>query len=275
VSLLAVVIVGLVVFRNRPEPGTSAGESPVSSKAAPKPGEIITNSLGMKFAWIPPGTFTMGSPKDELARQGNETQHKVTLTKGFYMGVHLVTREQWQAVMGDIPLAVKGEENLPVRGISWNGCQKFIKKLRGKDSNPYRLPTEAEWEYACRAGMTTTFCFGETISTDQANYNGRAYGRGKAGVDRKKPTPVGSFPPNAWGLYDMPGNCWQWCGDWWGEYPQDHVVDPRGPASGQNRVLRGGSWANGPHDCRSARHNGVGPGFIGPHVGFRLCFSSE
>ena len=115
------------------------------------------------------------------------------------------------------------------------------------------LPTEAEWEYACRAGTTTPFHFGETISTDQANYDGNfTYGNGKKGVYREKTTPVGSFPANAWGLYDMHGNVWQWCQDWYGDYPQKDVVDPQGPEKGEVRVLRGGSWISDPQYCRSA-----------------------
>ena len=137
----------------------------------------------------------------------------------------------------------KGEKNLPVEQVEWDGCQEFAKKLRDKDKKPYRLPTEAEWEYACRAGTTTPFYFGDTISTDQANYDGNhVYGNGKKGVYREKTTPVGSFPANAWGLHDMHGNVWQWCQDWYGDYPQNDVVDPQGPEKGKLRVLRGGSW---------------------------------
>ena len=137
----------------------------------------------------------------------NETQHKVTLSKGFYMGVYTVTQEQWQEIMGNNPSGFKGEKNLPVETVSWDDCQEFIKKLRKKDKKLYRLPFEAEWEYACRAGTTTPFHFGETISTDQANYNGEViYGNGKKGVNRKKTTSVGSFPANAFGLHDMHGN---------------------------------------------------------------------
>ena len=176
----------------------------------------------------------MGSPKEEKERKDDEIQHKVTLTKGFYMGVYTVTQEQWQEVMGNNPSHFKGEKNLPVEHVSWDDCQEFIKKLREKDKKPYRLPTEAEWEYACRAGTTTPFHFGETISTDQANYNGNfTYGNGKKGVYREKTTPVGSFPANAWGLHDMHGNVWQWCQDWYGDYPQKDVVDPQGPEKGE------------------------------------------
>jgi sulfatase modifying factor 1 len=239
----------------------------------PDPPKHVINSIGMKFAWIAPGNFIMGSPKEEKERGDNETQHKVTLTKGFYVGVHLVTQEQWQALMGKNPSHFKGEKNLPVEMVSWDDCQEFIKKLREKDKKAYRLPTEAEWEFACRAGTKTPFWFGDTISTDQANYDGDfIYGNGKKGVYREKTTPVDSFPANAWGLHDMHGNLWQWCQDWLGDYPQNDVIDPQGPNEGQYRVLRGGSWNFFPEHCRSAFRNGVEPGSRLSFIGFRLCF---
>jgi sulfatase modifying factor 1 len=249
-------------------------------KAPPRPPVIdptkpaVTNSIGMKFVWIAPGNFIMGSPKEEKQRQDNETQHKVTLTKGFYMGVYAVTQEQYETVMGNNPSQFKGEKNLPVETITWDDCQEFIKKLREKDKKAYRLPTEAEWEYACRAGTTTPFHFGETISTDQANYYGEAvYGIGKNGVWRKKTTPVGSFPANAFGLHDMHGNVWQWCQDWYGDYPQKDVVDPQGPEKGDSRVLRGGSWGHVPRLCRSAFRFKQVPDYRNGICGFRLCYS--
>jgi formylglycine-generating enzyme required for sulfatase activity len=137
--------------------------------------------------------------------------------------------------MGKNPSEFKGEKNLPVDTVSWDDCQEFVKKLREKDKNLYRLPTEAEWEYACRAGTKTPFHFGETISTDQTNYNGNfTYGNGKRGVYRQKTTPVDTFPANAWGLYDTHGNLFEWCQDWFGDYPQDDVADPTGPEKGQS-----------------------------------------
>jgi formylglycine-generating enzyme required for sulfatase activity len=238
------------------------------------PPKRFANSLGMKFVWIPPGTFMMGSPKGETQRVANETQHKVTLSKGFYMGIYTVTQEQWKEVMGNNPSFFKAEKNLPVESVSWDDCQEFIKKLREKDKKRYRLPTEAEWEYACRAGTTTPFYFGETISTDQANYHGDfTYGSGKKGKYREKTTPVGSFQANAWGLHDMHGNVEQWCQDWFGDYPQNDIVDPQGPNGGQYRVLRGGSCDCFPESCRSAYRIGHPPGFrdIG-RDGIRLCF---
>jgi formylglycine-generating enzyme required for sulfatase activity len=137
------------------------------------------------------------------------------------------------------------------------------------------MPTEAEWEYACRAGAKTPFHFGETISTDQANYNGNIYGDGKKGKFRVKTTPVGSFPANAWGLHDMHGNVFQWCQDWNGDYPQKDAVDPQGPEKGQYRVLRGGSWFLSPRFCRSACRHWVVPGLRDDYCGLRVCFSEE
>jgi formylglycine-generating enzyme required for sulfatase activity len=244
------------------------------------PPKKFTNSLGMKFVWIPPGTFKMGSPESELARDEQEILHKVTLTKGFYLGVYPVTQEQWQAVMGKNPSRFKGEKNLPVETICWDDCQEFIKKLRAKDKKAYRLPTEAEWEYACRAGTTTPFYFGETISTDLVNYNGdwfAPYGNGKKGVFRNKTTPVGSFPANPWGLHDMHGNVWQWCQDWYGDYPQADVVDPQGAdknggSRGHGRVQRGGSLHNPAERCRSAYRGWYSSDNRHYQFGCRLCF---
>lgn len=236
----------------------------------------FTNSVGMKFVWIPPGSFMMGSPKDERKRQDGEVLHKVSLTKGFYMGVYPVTQEEWQAVMGTNPSWFKGDDNnLPVENVSWLDCQEFISQLREKDKKAYRLPTEAEWEYACRAGTNAPFHFGETISTDQANYNGEIYGNGKMGINRRMTTPVGSFPANTWGLHDMHGNVWQWCQDWDGKYPQQDVADPQGPYMGQHRVQRGGSWQAFPQHCRSAFRNAHGPGVHTDIAGFRICFFVE
>ena len=254
-----------------------ASHLPLYAQDKKDPPKNFTNSIGMKFVWISPGTFMMGSPKEEKERGDNETQHKVTLTKGFYMGVYTVTQEQWKEVMGNNPSFFKGEKKLPVETVSWDDCQEFAKKLREKDKKLYRLPTEAEWEYACRAGTKTPFYFGATISTDQANYNGNfTYGTSKKGVYREKTTPVGSFPANAWGLYDMSGNLWEWCQDWYGDYPQNDVVDPQGPNTGQLRVLRGGSWNNFPQNCRSAYRVRLGPGLRDSfYGGFRLCFFVE
>jgi formylglycine-generating enzyme required for sulfatase activity len=262
---------------------------PIQGKSKELP-KYVTNSVGMKFVWIKPGTFTMGSPTREKGRSEVETEHTVELTKGFYMSVHTVTNEQWYDVMIDgytVPAEgfdlsrpgrfAQGDRNLPVETVSWDDCQVFIKKLRARDKRLYRLPTEAEWEYCCRAGTTTPFHFGATISTAQANFAGDiVYGNGKKGVNRKKTRPVGSFPPNAWGLYDMHGNVAQWCEDRFGNYPPQHVTDPQGADKGGSRILRGGSWEDGPALCRSACRAWDSPDNRGDGTfGFRLCFSPK
>ncbi len=248
--------------------GALAGALPLHAQESPRP---YTNSLGMKFVWIPPGTFLMGSPPDEPDRRENEVQHHVRLTRGFYMGAHLVTQEQWQAVMGINPSHFDGEKNLPVERVSWTDCQEFIKKVRAKDKKLYRLPTEAEWEYACRAGTTTAYAFGATLSTDQANFNGS----GQKGRYLEKTTPIDHFPANAWGLHDMHGNLIQWLQDWHGEYPAGKAVDPQGPAEGKLRSLRGGSWFYEPRYCRSAYRCAAGQGARAGDIGVRLCFFPE
>jgi formylglycine-generating enzyme required for sulfatase activity len=240
---------------------------------ARRPGDLFTNSVGMKFAWIPPGTFLMGSPANEEGRDDEEAQHRVTLTKGFFMGIHPVTQEQWQRVLGDTPSLFTGTANLPVESVSWDDCEELCRELREIDGKPYRLPTEAEWEYACRAGTTTAFHFGGTISTDQANYDGNyTYGRGKKGTYREKTTPVGRFPPNAWGLYDMHGNVWEWCADWYGPYEYEDLRDPQSCNNGDTRVMRGGSWPVEPLCCRAAYRNCDERTYRNCDVGCRLVF---
>jgi len=217
--------------------------------------------LGMKFVYIQPGTFMMGSPPDEPGRYDDEILHKVTLTKGFYMQTTQVTQKQWKAIMENNPSEFKGgifkgnRNNCPVENISWYDVQEFIKRLnRKEETDKYRLPTEAEWEYACRAGTTTPFYFGRCLLTDQVNYDGKYPLEGcPKGQYRRKTVPVGSFAPNAWGLYDMHGNVWEWCQDWYEEYPSVAVTDPTGPSMGRwHRVIRGGGWNRHAKYCRSA-----------------------
>ncbi len=241
-----------------------------------RPGETITNSLGMKFVLISPGTYLMGSPQAEKYRFNNELQHQVTLSREFYLGVCTVTQEEWQAVMGNNPSHFQGEKNLPVESVSWNDGQEFLKTLRKKDQKPYRLPSEAEWEFACRAGTTTPFYFGEVISTKQANFDGNdTFGNGKEGVCRQKTTSAGSFPANALGLYDMHGNVLEWCQDWYEDYSDHDVVDPHGPHDGHRHVLRGGSWSYIPQHCRSAYRGWGGSAVRSKAVGLRVCFAGE
>jgi formylglycine-generating enzyme required for sulfatase activity len=213
--------------------------------------DIIHEASGIEMAFIPAGEFLMGAPGWE--REG--PQHRVRITHPFYMGKYEVTQGQWQAVMGSNPSNFKGDDRLPVEMVSWNDCQEFLGKLNAlPPGGGFRLPTEAEWEYACRAGTSTHFCFGDTISTDQANYAGKCvFVGGRKGVDRGRTTPVGSFPPNPWGLYDMHGNVWEWCEDRYGPYEAGPAADPQGPPNGELRVLRGGAWNDNPADLRSAR----------------------
>jgi len=230
----------------------------------------VTNSIGMEFQLIPPGTFKMGSPQDEEWHRPDEILHPVTITKAFYMAKTEVNQGQWKALMGENPSFFEGDA-LPVETVTWEDAAKFCRKLSDKEGIQYRLPTEAEWEYACRAGTITPFHSGETISTDRANYDGNhTYANGRKGIFRETTTKAGSFPPNAWGVCDMHGNVWEWCADWYGDYPQGEVSDPTGPASGDRRISRGGCWINFPAVCRSANRAKVVPLSWNFHTGFRV-----
>ena len=176
--------------------------------------------------------------------------------------------------MGSNPSNFKGDGNLPVENVSWDDCVAFCEALGRKDGKAYRLPTEAEWEYGCRAGTTTPFHFGATISTDQSNYDGNyTYANGRKGVFRKKTTPVGSFPANAWGLFDMHGNVWELCQDLYAPYKTGDIIEPLNQTNGEAHVLRGGSWFGFPRRCRAAYRYwftpGPGYGIVGCRVA--LC----
>jgi uncharacterized protein (TIGR02996 family) len=240
-----------------------------------------TNSLGMQFAWVSPGQFLMGSPFHEPERQEDETRHRVTLSRGFYLGVHPVTQAQWQAVMGTNPSRFQ-DPTRPVECVSWEDCQEFCQHLREADGlesglpSPYRLATEAEWEFACRGGTTTPFSFGESISPKQANFH-TSYRSETRPTDkaRQETTPVGQFPSNAWGLADMHGNVYEWCADWYAPHPVTAVSDPTGPDKGNVRVLRGGSWHSLAGRCRSSSRGWGAPGYRGSDVGCRVCFRMD
>jgi uncharacterized protein (TIGR02996 family) len=222
------------------------------------------NSAGVVLALIPPGTFLMGSPRSELERQSSERWHRVTMGRAFWIGTHLVTQQQWRAVMGTNPSRFEGDTR-PVERVSWDDCQDFCRRLSRREGRTYRLPTEAEWEYACRAGTTTPYYFGPTVSPRQANYNG-----GGSGAYRAQTTATGTFPPNRWGLTDMHGNLWEWCQDWFGKYPRGAATDPRGPETGEVRVLRGGSWGSYPSWCRSASRCSFANTLDHRYAGFRV-----
>ena len=260
-----------------------------------------TTELWLKL--ILPGTFTMGSPTGELGRYDNETQHAVTLTKPFYMGVFEMTQKQYTLVMGSNPSSYTGDTR-PVEHVSYNDIRgtllgtnwpahaqvdatSFLGKIRARTALNFDLPTEAQWEYACRAGMSTAFNNGRDLSStaqdDAMDEVGRYHynqSDGKGGYSSQH-TKVGSYAPNAWGLYDMHGNVCEWCLDWYGNYATDAVTDPVGSASDFNRVLRGSCYYFVAQDCRSARRRSswpknsydriVGRGIV--YYGFRLCCS--
>jgi hypothetical protein len=198
----------------------------------------------------------------------------VKINTPFYMGIYCVTQEQYHAVTGPQSVSFEGPMR-PMERVSWYGAMRFCGALSEKTEKCVRLPTEAEWEYACRAGTTTAFNTGETISTDQANYNGTgAYGTGKVGANRQTTTPVGSFPPNSWGLYDMHGNVWQWCSSLYKAYPYNSRDGREDDIASGVRVLRGGSWAHSPFNARSAKRLGFLPTVQGPHIGFRVVLTA-
>ncbi|XWK87735.1 MAG: bifunctional serine/threonine-protein kinase/formylglycine-generating enzyme family protein [Phormidium sp.] len=242
--------------------------------------EDLGNGVTLEIVSIPGGTFMMGSPVNE-GDADEKPQHQVNISP-FYMGKYPITQAQWKTVaalpkikidLNSDPSNFKGA-NRPVENVNWHEAQEFCQRLSRKTGKTYRLPSEAEWEYACRAGTTTPFHFGETITTDLVNYNGNyTYASAPTGTYRKQTTDVGSFPPNAFGLYDMHGNVWEWCADPWHENYNGAPSDGRVWESGGNDqypLLRGGSWCNVPWDCRSAYRgwNESGSGY--GSYGFRV-----
>jgi formylglycine-generating enzyme required for sulfatase activity len=232
---------------------------------------FYTNSIGMKFVLIPAGTFMMGAEKKLEGTHDYELpSHQVTISKFFYLGVYEVTQGQWQAVMGNNPSKFKGKDN-PVEQVSWKDIQVFIRRLNQKEGHSrYRLPTEAEWEYAARARSTSIYYFGD----DESQLGDYEWYRANSGNTTH---PVGQKRPNAWGLYDILGNLTEWAEDWFGEtyYANSPSVDPTGPSSGSMRALRGGCWASDARGSRSAYRGGNSPDYSDQIEGFRLALSLE
>ena len=278
----------------QPAPAVTPQPAPAQPKPAPAattPAAAPERPVSGNFVRIQGGTFTMGSPANESGRDSDEVQRQVTVSS-FYMGKYEVTQKEYQEVMGTNPSNFKGD-NLPVERVSWFDAVEYCNKRSQKEgltpaytisgsgdnrtvtwnrsANGYRLPTEAEWEYACRAGTTAPFSTGNNITTSQANYDGNyPYNNNAKGTYREKTTPVGSFQANAWGLHDMHGNVWEWCWDWYGNYSSGSQTDPIGASSGSNRVWRGGSWNDSAQDVRSAYRNGITPSLRNFDLGFRL-----
>jgi formylglycine-generating enzyme required for sulfatase activity len=225
-----------------------------------------------QFRWCEPGAFLMGSPENEPERESIETQHEVTLSKGFWVADTTVTQALWEAVMGENPSDFKGE-NRPVENVSWDDAQEFIGKMNDmKPELKLQLPTEAQWEYACRAGSTSPFCWGEQINSELVNFDGtEPYNNGRKSEYRQETVEVESFYQNDWGLWQMHGNVWEWCQDWFGDYPSGSAADPSGPESGVYRVLRGGSWFSSGRYCRSAFRDSNRPDNRLNFIGFRLA----
>jgi formylglycine-generating enzyme required for sulfatase activity len=251
--------------------GTSYGSDITFTTSSPP--STYTNSLGQTFKLLPAGTFTMGSPSDELGRDSDEgPQHQVTLTKSFYMQTTEVTQAQWEAVMGSNPSYFLGCPTCPVEQVSWNDVQTFITEMNKRGEGTYSLPTEAQWEYAARAGSITAFYNGGITVTD-CSYDPNLDKIGWYCYNSSNKThPVAQKTQNAWGLYDMSGNVWEWCQDWYSSsyYSSSPGSDPTGPSSGSNRVLRGGGWGSGARGCRSADRNSSTPGSRSSIFGFRL-----
>jgi formylglycine-generating enzyme required for sulfatase activity len=250
--------------------------------------ENLGSNALLEMVGIPNGTFTMGSPADEAEREANEGPQQEVNVNAFLMGRYPITQTQWQAVAklpkvkDDLPPApapsyFKGA-NYPVERVTWHQAVEFCARLSKHSGREYRLPSEAEWEYACRAKTTTPFHFGPTLTTDLANYNGNyTYGSGPKGVYREKTSAVGSFPPNAFGLCDMHGNVWEWCLDHWYDNYQGAPTDGTAWVTGGDadlRLLRGGSWYVYPRLCRSAGRLRLAPGVRSIVIGFRVVCGS-
>ncbi|MFN6332822.1 MAG: formylglycine-generating enzyme family protein [Planctomyces sp.] len=231
-----------------PQTATSGGaEEPAGDSR-----KVVSNGIGIELVWIPAGTFTMGSSKGEEYNP-DETPHKVTLTKPFYISRTEITQGQWKKLMGTEPW--KGEtftkegESYPATFVNWSDTAEFCAKLSAFEGKVYRLPTEAEWEFACRAGTSALFSFGNDLADfgQYGWYDGNTWDAGE-----KYAHEVGQKLPNPFGLHDMHGNVWEWCSDWYGDYPSGDVRDPHGPNTGDSRVLRGGFWNIGANSARSA-----------------------
>jgi formylglycine-generating enzyme required for sulfatase activity len=250
----------------------------------------LINALGMQFVLIPAGIFVLGSPESEWQRYEDEgPQHEVTLTRPFYLGVFAVTQQQYEYVMGRNPSYftrdLGGGPGHPVERVSWFEAREFCRRLSALPEEKrlgrhYRLPTEAEWEHACRCGLPSAIPsqFGCSFTSTQANFNGNLpAGDAPVGPYLERTTPVGSYAPSSWGLYDMHGNLWDWCADWYASaYPSDGpTVDPPGPEQGALRVLRGASWYGSSRNCRSACRASDGPSVQTPYFGLRLAFHAD
>ncbi len=272
-----------VTARLTPPPARAPRRPP---GAAPEP--LLTNSAGIELVLVPAGRFPMGSPEEEGGEPSERPRREVEVRRPFYLGRFPVTQDEYERVMGTNPSwfraggrgagardGVEDTTRFPVESVSWHDAREFCRRLSRSEGREYRLPTEAEWEYACRAGTETAFCFGDGLTSAEANFDGSyPYGGADRGPFLARPAPVGAFPANAWGLHDLHGNVWEWCADGYDEnyYENGPAQDPPGPAEAAEgrRVVRGGSWNDGGRDCRSANRNAVDPDTRGNDIGFRI-----
>ena len=293
---------------------TACGEEQITAPD-PVPDPItrtfdLGEGVNLEMVLISAGTFKMGSTDSEVGSDSDETQHEVTISKPFYLGKYPITVAQWKRFVAVTSYKTEAETSggafkwdskkseleldpdtnwkhpgfrqgptHPVVCVSWNDVQKFhgwLNALGLKNATKFAMPTEAQWEYACRAGTTKPFHFGTELNGTQANCNGiYPYGTNNQGPFWEKTTPVGKYPPNTWGVYDMHGNVWQWCSDWYGEYPEKPVKDPVGPLMGKHRVQRGGSWYDNAMYCRAANRYGNNPALRFYYCGGRVFLPVE
>jgi len=239
---------------------------------APGPPDFyVEPQTRMVLVAIEPGSLVMGSPASEPGRSADEVPHRVTLTRRFYMGRYEVTQTEWQVIMGANPSRFSGCARCPVEQVNFFEADDFLTRLTARSTAMrYRLPTEAEWEYACRAGSTTAYSAGNALTIHDANFNAVPGTPVTAGVGVFRTRPVGSFPPNAWGLYDMHGNVWEWTNDFYAPYDTSTDTNPRGPDAGATRVIRGGSWYFGADSARCALRYTHAPQDGGFSLGFRV-----
>ncbi|HOX57550.1 MAG TPA: formylglycine-generating enzyme family protein [Candidatus Paceibacterota bacterium] len=294
-------LTNLTVLSNSPGPVVETGAFTALRFYRAFSQQLPTNVVPQTgMVWIAPGSFVMGSPTNEVLRLANELQHTVTLTKGFYMGKHEVTQGDYLELIGSNPSRFTTQDfhgnpidpdlSRPVEQVSWNDATNYCGLLTSREQAAgrvpanwvYRLPSEAEWEYACRAETTNAFHFGSAIHGGMANFQTR-YEYDAASGDIHIPNPAipwlartttaGSYLPNAWGLHDLHGNVHEWCQDWFGSYPEGNAIDPQGPPSGSGRVFRGGSWDYWGRFCRSASRYSLAPYRSYDYIGFRVVLA--
>lgn len=249
--------------------------------------EMWVNTLGMKFRLVQPGAFVMGSPGTEPRRFADEISHSVSLTRPFFMSLYPTTQAEWRAVMGENPSKFSDSKKFPVESVSWIDCANFLERINADEYQlelgaflgkqwKYAFPTEAQWEYVCRAGTKTAYYFGETASGKEGNF-GKTGGQkalpvaSRPNTYGKATTEVGSFAPNPWGFYDMCGNVCEWTADFYADYDLDKNTDPSGPPTGIEHVARGGNWRSVPENCRSASRFNFLSTYRGDNCGLRVA----